>query len=184
MTIDRGFSGGFGMAVSPESTHTLMKVEVRAENWKTAAFTHFRPGSRLSKTYLQVKEREQTLTDYIIAGARVGKSATADWDCLLAVMNIAMEEPQVGMPTLEVFSTDGLVASIKLGEFPPLACRHMLLSDLLPNYSKPDSVLILRLIGFHARMVMSAIHLDLKQKRLALDHGSDKFSTYLDYGCG
>jgi len=30
---------------------------------------------------------------------------------------------------------------------------------------------------------MSAVHLDHERRDLALDHGSDRFSTFLDYGC-
>jgi hypothetical protein len=30
---------------------------------------------------------------------------------------------------------------------------------------------------------MSTVHLDYLRRDLALDHGSDRFSTFLDYGC-
>ena len=183
MTIAKDFSGGFGLAVSPESTHTLMKVEIRAENWNTAAFTHFRPGGQLSKGYLKAKDRGETLTDYVIAGVRVERSATKDLDCLLAIMNIDMEEQKGGSPTLQVFGSKGLLTSVKVGDFPALACRHVLLSELIPNINTSDMVMMLRLIDFKTRMIMSAIHIDFKGRTLALDHGSDRFSTYLDYGC-
>ncbi|HZS44577.1 MAG TPA: hypothetical protein VFC63_05700 [Blastocatellia bacterium] len=177
MTIAKDFSGGFGVAVSPESTHTLMKVEVRAENWNTAAFTHFRPGGALSKGYLKAKDRGETQTDYVIGGARVERSATADLDCLLAIMNIGMEDGKTGTPSLEVFGSKGLLTTLKLGEFPALACRHVLLSDLIPNLNLSDNIMMLRLIDMNARMIMSAVHIDFRNRTIALDHGSDRFST-------
>ena len=51
------FSGGLAVAVSPDTNHTLFKVEVRVREWKAYAFTHFRPGLRSARWYQKPKPR-------------------------------------------------------------------------------------------------------------------------------
>lgn len=95
-----------------------------------------------------------------------------------------MEETKLGEPTLEVFDSNGFVTSRTLGTLPGLACRHFLLSDLLPDLSvKGAGPLTLRLMDVNAVVIMSALHIDYKRRDVAIDHGSDRFSTYIDYGC-
>jgi hypothetical protein len=43
--------------------------------------------------------------------------------------------------------------------------------------------LSLRLVDERATLLMSIVHLDYARRDLALDHGSDRFSTFNDYGC-
>ena len=43
--------GGFGVAAIPKTSHSLLKVEVRAVNWGRVAITHFRPGGTTAKAY-------------------------------------------------------------------------------------------------------------------------------------
>ncbi|MCI0390574.1 MAG: hypothetical protein MOB07_17655 [Acidobacteria bacterium] len=64
----------------------------------------------------------------------------------------------------------------------PFACRHFLLSELLASEVQYEA-LTLRLVDERATLLMSAVHLDHERRDLALDHGSDRFSTFLDYGC-
>jgi hypothetical protein len=75
-----------------------------------------------------------------------------------------------------------LVARAKLGAIPPFACRHFLLSELVKEQFKSET-LNLRLVDERATLLMSTLHLDYTRRDLALDHGSDRFSTFLDYGC-
>lgn len=69
-----------------------------------------------------------------------------------------------------------------LDKLPPFACRHYLLSDLIREEMKSE-MLSLRLVDERATLLMSVIHLDHTRRDLALDHGSDRFSTFLDFGC-
>jgi len=71
---------------------------------------------------------------------------------------------------------------IELGEVPAFGCRHYLLSEL--SSGKIGSAdLTLRLLDDHATLLMSVVHLDYARRDLALDHGSDRFSTFNDYSC-
>ena len=56
-SIKSGFSGGLGIAVAPDISHTLMKVELRIPEWGAHAFTHFRPGLRSARLYQKPTER-------------------------------------------------------------------------------------------------------------------------------
>ncbi|MBL8189460.1 MAG: hypothetical protein JNK38_15730, partial [Acidobacteria bacterium] len=125
------FSGGLAVAVSPDTNHTLLKVEVRIAEWGAYAFTHFRPGLRSARLYQKPKERGGLATDYIASGARVVKSKTAvRFDELIGVINIDDQGLEAN-PSLELFSSRGLVTRLSLGAIPPFACRHFLLSELL-----------------------------------------------------
>src|SRR5262249_4793980 len=64
-----GFAGGLGVAVAPDTTHTLLKIEIRAQEWNAFAFTHFRPGLRSARTYQKPAQRGGLFTDYIVSGA-------------------------------------------------------------------------------------------------------------------
>jgi hypothetical protein len=95
-----------------------------------------------------------------------------------------MEEDRVGSPIIEVFSSEGFIAKRNLDQVPGIACRHFLLSDLFPQLSRGGAgPLTLRLIDGNAALIMSAMHIDYKRRDVAIDHGSDRFSTYLDYPC-
>jgi hypothetical protein len=75
-----------------------------------------------------------------------------------------------------------LITRLPLGAIPPFACRHFLLSELIAGEANLEA-LTLRLVDERATLLMSALHLDYARRDIALDHGSDRFSTFLDYGC-
>jgi hypothetical protein len=182
LSLGRDFSGGLAVAVAPDTTHTLMKMEVRVEEWGAHAFTHFRPGLRAARAYQKPAPRGGLATDYVVSGARFVRSKGAvRCDELIGVINID-DAGTEAKPTVEVFSARGLIARLPLGAVPPFACRHYLLSDLMAGEARHES-LSLRLVDARATLLMSAAHLDYERRDLALDHGSDRFSTFLDYGC-
>lgn len=182
LALRSDFSGGLAVAVSPDTTHTLMKMEVRVPEWGAHAFTHFRPGIRSARSYQAPKQRGGLATDYIVSGAQLSRGVRQmQRDELIGVLNMD-DQGREGHPKLEVFSEQGLFASLSLGVIPPFACRHYLLSDLLKKDAGHRS-LSLRLVDEQATLLMSAVHLDYLRRDLALDHGSDRFSTFLDYGC-
>lgn len=178
LSLPDGFSGGLAVAVAPDTSHTLLKMEVRVPEWDAYAFTHFRPGLRSARHYQKPKERGGVATDYIAAGARI---ARGKFNEIIGVINID-DQGVAGDPTLEVFSARGLLTRVKLGTIPPFACQHFLLSELIKENLKSE-ILGLRLVDERATLLMSTIHLDYTRRDLALDHGSDRFSTFLDYGC-
>jgi hypothetical protein len=182
LSLKEKFSGGLSLAVSPDTTHTLMKVEVRVPEWGAHAFTHFRPGVRAAHSYQRPKQRGGIATDYISSGGRLelqGKNLL--FDELIAVINID-DQGLEGRPLLELFGATGLVARIPLGSVPAFACRHYLLSELAAGISK-NGFLTLRLIDEQATLLMSTLHIDYGRRDIALDHGSDRYSTLLDYPC-
>ena len=175
-------SGGFAVAVSPDTNHTLFKVEVRVAEWNAYAFTHFRPGLRSARRYQKPSERGGLATDYIVSGACVVKNKSATrFDELIGVLNID-DQGLEGRPTLELFSTRGLVKRIPLGAIPAFACQHFLLSELIGGEANYEP-LSLRLTDEEATLLMSVIHIDHQRHDIALDHGSDRFSTFLDFVC-
>ncbi len=178
LAVAEGFSGGLSVAVTPDTSHTLLKMEVRVPEWGAHAFTHFRPGLRSARHYQKPKERGGLATDYIAAGTRVMKGK---FDEIIGVINID-DQGVAGNPTLEVFNARGLLTRIKLGTILPFACQHFLLSELVKENVKSETM-SLRLTYERATLLMSTLHLDYTRRDLALDHGSDRFSTYLDYGC-
>ncbi|HSE97471.1 MAG TPA: hypothetical protein VLD57_04320, partial [Blastocatellia bacterium] len=183
LAIDSGFAGGLGVAVSSRTSHVLNKVEVRVNNWGTSAFSHFRPGSRGARELQSIKSRGGLATDYIVTDARVRRSAAGvENDFLVAVFNI--EEDHAGSPTIEVFGGEGFIARRSLGSLPESACRYFLLSQLFPRLveSGPGPY-TLRLIDESAVVTLSALHSDYKKRDVAIDHGSDRFSTHIDFGC-
>jgi hypothetical protein len=102
-------------------------------------------------------------------------------DEVIAVLNID-DQGLEGRPVVELFGPRGLITRLPLGVIPPFACRHFLLSELLAGEVQYEA-LTLRLVDERAALLMSAVHLDHERRDLALDHGSDRFSTFLDYGC-
>jgi hypothetical protein len=185
LPLPDGFSGGFGVATIPKTSHSLLKVEVRAANWGRVAFTHFRPGGASAKAYRQVDDRGGLASDYIVSGVHVIGSATnRKRDCLLALMNIEFEDDRTGAPKLQLFGPSGLVAEKQLGDYPPLACRHLLVSELFPEaQSDPAHPFTIRMQVSSAMMIVSALHLDYERRDLALEHGSDRHSTFQDFKC-
>ncbi len=134
-----GFAGGLAVAVSPDTTHTLLKVEIRALEWNAFAFTHFRPGLRSARTYQKPEQRGGLATDYIVSGARIVKTGkSAPLDEVIAVLNID-DQGLEGRPVVELFGPRGLVTRLPLGVIPPFACRHFLLSDLLAGEARHES---------------------------------------------
>src|SRR5436190_10300336 len=182
LALPKIFSGGLSLAVAPTTNHTLMKVELRVKEWGAHAFTHFRPGLQAARGYQVSKPRGDLATDYIACGARVervnGKNVR---DEIVAVINID-DKALTGRPALEVFAAGGLVTRIELGEVPAYATRHYLLSELASGRIGPHD-LTLRLVDERATLLMSVVHLDYIRRDLSLDHGSDRFSTFNDYGC-
>jgi hypothetical protein len=103
---------------------------------------------------------------------------------VLAVMNIEFEDDQTGTPKLQLFGPSGLVAEKQLDEFPPLTCRHLVLSELFPGVqSDPAHPFTVRMQVANALMVVSAVHIDYERRDLALEHGSDRHSTFADFKC-
>ncbi len=185
LPLPDGFAGGFGVATLPKTSHSLQKVEVRAAGWGRTAITHFRPGGASAKAYRQADTRGGLASDYIVSGAYImGTPARRKRDCLLAIMNIEFEAEQTGTPKLQLFGPTGLVGEKALGDFPPLACRHLLLSELFPGIeSEPLHPYTVRMTVPNAIMIVSALHLDYERRDLALEHGSDRHSTYQDFKC-
>lgn len=182
LSLPQNFFGGLGVAVSPDTTHTLLKIEVRVAEWNAFAFTHFRPGLRSARAYQKPKQRGGLATDYIISGACLMKTKNVvRRDELIAVLNID-DQGLEARPVVELFGPSGLITRLSLGAVPPFACRHYLLSELLAGEADHES-LTLRLVDERATLLMSVAHLDHERRDLALDHGSDRFSTFLDYGC-
>jgi hypothetical protein len=182
LDLPRDFAGGLALAVAPDISHTMMKVEVRVQEWGAFAFTHFRPGLRSARLYQKASLRGGLATDYITSAARLVKIASEiQRDELIAVINID-DQGLEGQPVLELFNPHGLVKRLVLGKVPPFACRHYLLSELVPGATQYET-LSLRLTDERATLLMSVIHLDHQRRDLALDHGSDRFSTFQDYTC-
>jgi hypothetical protein len=182
LPLSKGFSGGLSLAVAPTTNHTLMKVEISVREWGAHAFTHFRPGLQSARGYQASSPRGGLATDYIASGARVERSAgKIVRDEVIAVMNID-DKGVAARPALEVFTSDGLLTRLDLGEVPSFASRHYLLSELSSGKIGQRD-LSLRLVDEHATLLMSVVHLDYARRDLALDHGSDRFSTFNDYSC-
>jgi hypothetical protein len=182
LDLPKGFSGGLSLAITPLSNHTLMKVEILAVEWNATAFTHFRPGLAAARAYQKPQHRAGVGTDYIVAGAGLAaKGGTMRRDEVVAVINID-DKNIAGNPTLEVFSSRGLVARIKLGEVPAFSCRHYLLSELVSERIASND-LSLRLVDEQATLLMSVLHLDYERRDIAADHGSDRFSTFAEFTC-
>jgi hypothetical protein len=182
LPLPKTFSGGLSLAVAPTTNHTLMKVETSVKEWGAHAFTHFRPGLQSARGYQAAPPRGGLATDYIASGARLERSGNKIVrDEVIGVMNID-DKATIGHPVLEVFTNTGLLARIDLGEVPGFACRHYLLSELSSGKIGAHD-LSLRLVDEHATLLMSVVHLDYVRRDLALDHGSDRFSTFNDYSC-
>jgi hypothetical protein len=185
LPVPDGYSGGFGVAAIPKTSHSLQKVEVMAKEWGRVGFTHFRPGGATAKAYRQVEERGGLASDYIVSGAHViGGASNRKRDCVLAIMNIEFEEDQTGTPKIQLFGPQGLAGEKQLADFAPLACRHLVLSELFPGVeSDPSHPFTVRMQVPNAMMVVSAVHLDYERRDLALEHGSDRHSTFQDFKC-
>jgi hypothetical protein len=182
LNLPKGFSGGLSLPIAPMSNHTLMKVELRVVEWDAPAFTHFRPGLASARAYQKPQHRSGLATDYIGSGARFEiKGNRISRDEVIAIINID-DQSIVGNPTLEVFSSTGLVARLPLGPVPSFSCRHYLLSNLLSGKLTPHD-LSLRLVDQNATLLMSLIHLDYQRRDIAADHGSDRFSTFNEFTC-
>jgi hypothetical protein len=182
LSVQGNFSGGLSLAIAPDSTHTLMKVEIRIPEWGAHAFTHFRPGLRAARGYQKPKQRGGLATDYIISGARVARrEAQMLFDELIGIINID-DRAIEARPVLELFNSRGLLERIQLGSLPGFATRHYLLSELTKETTGPAPVSV-RLVDERATLLMSAVHLDYGRRDIALDHGSDRFSTFVDYDC-
>jgi hypothetical protein len=182
LSLPQKFAGGLFLGVKLNTNHTLMKVEINVAEWGAHAFTHFRPGLSSARTYQKARQRGGLMTDYVASGSRLernGKKILRDE--VVGVLNID-DKGIAGKPMLEVFSSGGLITRIELGEVPGFACRHYLLSELMPG-NAPSGDLSLRLVDENATLVMSVLHLDHVRRDIALDHGSDRFSTFHEYDC-
>jgi hypothetical protein len=181
LPLPEGFAGGFGAATIPKTSHSLNKIEVRVKNWGRVAFTHFRPGGAVAKSYRQVEQRGGVASDYIVSGAHLIRGKR---DCLLAIMNIEFEEEHTGTPVVQLFGAAGLVGEKRLSDFAPLACRHLLLSELFPGaQSEAGQPFTVRMVVAGAMMIVSALHIDYERRDIALEHGSDRHSTFQDFKC-
>jgi len=182
LPLPKNFSGGLFLGVKLNTNHTLMKVEIKATEWGAHAFTHFRPGLSSARTYQKARERGGIATDYIACGARIQRKGNSILrDEVIGVLNID-DKGIAAKPVLEVFSSIGLITRIDLGEIPGFACRHFLFSELMAG-DLPSGDLTFRLVDENATLVMSVLHLDHLRRDIALDHGSDRFSTFHEYDC-
>jgi hypothetical protein len=183
LSVADGFAGGVAIASSLPTSHVLMKTEVRINNWGTSAFSHFRPGFLSARGLRGIKGRGGLTTDYVVAGVRLHRTVSARAkDALVAVFN--MDEDTPGRPSIEVFGTQGLITRRELDGIAGLACRYFLLSELFPDLcAKDEGPITLRLTDKNAAVIMSALHIDYGLWDVAIDHGSDRFSTYIDYPC-
>lgn len=185
LPIPSGVSGGLGLGTIPLTSHSLKKVEVHVKEWNRSAFTHFRPGGQFHKKYRLAENRGGVATDYIVTDCQVrGKAGNRLRDSVLAVMNIEFQEEHTGSPKIQLFGRSGLIAEKSIGEFKPLACRHFLLSEIFPGVqTEPEHPATVRMLDESAMMVVSAVHLDYERRDLALEHGSDRHSTFSDFKC-
>jgi len=175
------FAGSFSLAVRSFANHTLMKVEVIVPEWDAHAFTHFRPGIASARAYQKPTQRGGIVTDYITTGAHLERNgAKVVRDEIIAVMNID-DKGAIGHPTLEVFSRNGLESRIPLTTVPAMGCAHFVLSEIFSVSNKSD--LTLRLVDDAAALLMSIVHIDHRRRDIALDHGSDRFSTFQEFDC-
>jgi hypothetical protein len=182
LSLPKAFGGGLSLALAPTTNHTLMKVEISVREWGAHAFTHFRPGLQSARGYQNSKPRGALATDYIACGARLERhGGRMVRDEVIGVINID-DKGITGRPALEVFAAGGLLGRIELGDIPSFACRHYLLSELSSEKIGAHD-LTLRLVDERATLLMSVVHLDYLRRDLALDHGSDRFSTFNDYRC-
>lgn len=182
LSLPKAFAGGLSLAVAPTTNHTLMKVEISIEEWGGHAFTHFRPGLQAARAYQAPAARGGLATDYIATGARYEvRGDKKVRDEVIGVMNID-DNNTVGHPMLEIFGPQGLLARVKLGEVPTFGCRHYLLSEVAGGRIASLDLSV-RLVDERATLLMSIVHLDYGRRDLALDHGSDRFSTFNDYSC-
>jgi hypothetical protein len=180
--LPQQFSGGLSLAITPLTNHTLMKVETMVVEWNATAFTHFRPGLAAARAYQTPAMRGGLHTDYIVSGARLTvENGRKIRDEIVAVINID-DQAISGNPTLEVFSSTGLVTRVKLGPLPPFSCHHYLLSSLLSEKTGAHD-LSLRLVDDQTTLLMSVLHLDYQRRDIAADHGSDRFSTFAEFSC-
>ena len=180
--LPNDFSGGMALAITPNSNHTLMKVEITAREWGASAFTHFRPGLKSARAYQLPPHRGGIATDYIASGAHLNvKGGKVLRDEIIGVINID-DKGAAGNPSLEIFDHNGFINTVQLGRVAPFSCRHYLLSELLSGkISSTD--LTLRLVDETATLLMSILHLDYGRRDIAADHGSDRFSTFGEFDC-
>ena len=169
----------------PLTSHSLKKVEVHVKEWNRSAFTHFRPGGQFHKKYRLADDRGGRgyglHRDRLPGPRESGKSPARR---VLAVMNIEFQEEHTGSPKIQLFGPSGLIAEKSIGEFKPLACRHFLLSEIFPGVqTEPEHPVTVRMLDESAMMVVSAVHLDYERRDLALEHGSDRHSTFSDFKC-
>lgn len=183
LAIPADFAGGLCLPVAPDSTHTFMKIELRVPEWGAHAFTHFRPGLRAARAYQKPRQRGGLMTDYLTAGARLERRAKKLlYDEFIGVINID-DRAVAGAPVLEVFGPKGLLKRVPLKSVAVFGCSHFLLSALLPEDSYPFP-LSMRLVDESATLLMSTVHFDHARRDIALDHGSDRFSTFAEAECG
>jgi len=182
LSMPNDFAGGLCLPVAPNTAHTFMKVEVRVPEWGAHAFTHFRPGLSSARSYQKPLQRGGLMTDYLTAGARLQRrDSQILCDEFMGIINID-DRAVAGTPILELFGPEGLLKRIQLKSIPAFGCSHFLLSALLPESSYPFPF-SMRLVDESATLLMSTVHLDYVRRDLALDHGSDRFSTFSDAAC-
>ncbi|QYO65756.1 hypothetical protein [Leptolyngbya sp. 7M] len=86
------------------------------------------------------------------------------------------------MPELQIFGPDRLLERAKLGDIPGFACRHFLLSGLV-SQKVSGRERSMRLVDEECVLLMSVVHIDHVRRDIALDHGSDRFSTFNEFTC-
>lgn len=176
------FSGGLSVAIAPASNHTLMKVELLVPEWGAHAFTHFRPGLAAARAYQRPVQRGGLATDYITSGSRIDvKSGKVTRDEIICLINID-DKGIAGQPELEIFTSAGLLTKVRPGIVPAFGCTHYLLSELVGREISAKEM-SMRLVDEHATLLMSVVHVDYIRRDIAIDHGSDRFSTFQEFNC-
>lgn len=184
LPLESGFAGGLAVACRPVLNQTLLKVEVRIKPWQAVCYSHFRPGATSSRRLLEIKGRDGLVSDYLISGVQVEyEGESYKYDSLLAFMNIDFETEETGEPVVELFGPAGFMARREMGELPGLASRFQWASELFPEALSVSGPFSIRLTDAGSATVLSALHMDFSRRQVAIDHGSDRFSTYLDYSC-
>ena len=180
--LAENFSGGLSLAIAPASNHTLMKVELLVAEWGAHAFTHFRPGLASARAYQKPAERGGLATDYITCGSRIEKQGgKVTRDEIVCLINID-DKGTTGEPELEIFTSAGLLTRVRPGIVPAFGCCHYLLSELVGR-DISGKELSMRLVDESATLLMSVIHIDYVRRDVAMDHGSDRFSTFQEFNC-
>ena len=99
LPLPDGYSGGFGVATIPKTSHSLQNVEVMAKEWDAWPSRTSAPAAPRRNPTATAADRGSLATDYIVSGAHIiGGASNRKRDSVLAIMNIEFEDEQTGTP--------------------------------------------------------------------------------------